>query len=245
MPPLTHTSPVARSARHPSSNAGASAGWTLLVGLGQAGGRANLVLPFERLVPSDLAPDSPVTDGVPDVALVRAIATGDRGALAALYDRYAALVITVGLRILRNRREAEDVAHDVFLEVWRRAGTYDAAKASVRTWLILIMRCRSLDRRKSAQVALTSPLIDDARVTDSGDGPDAQVDRSRIAPALATLSAAQREVLVLGYFEGLSSSEIADRLGVPLGTVKSRVAGALRALRGRLAGPDAAEEGSP
>ncbi len=179
-------------------------------------------------------PDALPSDEVPDVALVRAVAAGDRAALASLYDRYASLVMAVGVRILRNRRDAEDISHDVFLEVWRRAGTYDPAKASVRTWLVLIMRCRALDRRKSAPVAMTSALLEDVRVSDPAEAPDARLDRARVTGALEALSTAQREVLVLGYYEGLSSSEIATRLDIPLGTVKSRVAGALRALRARL-----------
>jgi RNA polymerase sigma-70 factor (ECF subfamily) len=178
------------------------------------------------------SPEQP--DQVSDAALVRAVAAGDRPALAMLYDRYASLVMAVGVRILRNRRDAEDIAHDVFLEVWRRAGTYDPAKASVRTWLVLIMRCRALDRRKSAPVSMTSALIEDVRTSDPSESPDAKLERARVTSALGALTTAQREVLVLGYYEGLSSSEIAERLGIPLGTVKSRVAGALRALRGRL-----------
>jgi len=132
----------------------------------------------------------------------------------------------------------------VFLEVWRRAATYDPSKASVKTWLVLIMRCRALDRRKSAAVAMTTALVDDSRATDAGDGPDAAIDRARVAGALGALTASQREVLALGYFEGLSSSEIAERLSIPIGTVKSRVAGALRALRAQLGVAGTAAEGS-
>ncbi len=194
----------------------------------------------------DRAPDAQIVNEEPDdAALLRAVAAGDRGALAALYDRHAPLLIAVGVRILRNRRDAEDIAHDVFLEVWRRAATYDASKAAVRTWLVLIMRCRALDRRKSAAVALTGALVEDSRATDAADGPDATLDRGRVAGALAALTPTQREVLVLGYFEGLSSSEIAERLSIPLGTVKSRVAGALRALRAQLGVPGAAATDGP
>jgi RNA polymerase sigma-70 factor (ECF subfamily) len=188
------------------------------------------------------APDAQaVNEQASDATLIRAVAAGDRAALAALYDRHAALLTAIGARILRNQRDAEDIAHDVFLEVWRRAATYDPAKASVKTWLVLIMRCRALDRRKSAAVALARALPDDARAADPGDAPDAALDRARVAGALASLTPAQREVLGLGYFEGLSSSEIATRLGVPIGTVKSRVAGALRALRVHLGVATASE----
>ncbi|MBX7197088.1 MAG: sigma-70 family RNA polymerase sigma factor [Sandaracinaceae bacterium] len=185
-------------------------------------------------------PQSPASDASSDDALLFAVASGDREALAALYDRHAPTVLAVGARILRNRRDAEDVMHDVFLEVWRRAGTYDPSKASVRTWIVLIMRCRALDRRKSAAVAMTSALVDDRRTTESHEGPDAGLDRARAWRALDALTEVQREVMMLAYFEGLSCSEIAARLDVPLGTVKSRTAGALKALREALA--EGAEE---
>lgn len=166
-----------------------------------------------------------------DAALVLAIAAGDRDALASLYDRYAGVLLGLGIRVLHSRREAEDVVHDVFLEVWRRAQSYQPARASVRSWLLLMMRSRALDRRKSHAFALASPLEHDPRVAPASDGPGMALDRARVAAAVEMLPDAQRAVLLLGYFEGLSSSEIALRLGVPLGTVKSRVASAMRALR--------------
>lgn len=165
----------------------------------------------------------------PDAELVLRISEGDRGALAMLYDRHASSLVGLGVRILKSRREAEDITHDVFLEVWRRAHGYDPARASVRGWLCLMMRCRSLDRRKSAAFSLSSPLEHDPRV--EGPSVEGALDGVRVARALARLPEAQREVLLLGYFEGLSSSEIASELSVPIGTVKSRVAAALRALR--------------
>jgi RNA polymerase sigma-70 factor (ECF subfamily) len=169
-----------------------------------------------------------------DAALVLAVAAGDRDALADLYDRYAGVLLGLGIRVLRSRREAEDVVHDVFLEVWRRAQSYQPGRASVRSWLLLMMRSRALDRRKSHGFALASPLEHDPRVAPASEGPAMALDRARVAAAVDALSEAQRAVLLLGYFEGLSSSEIATRLGLPLGTVKSRVASAMRALRERM-----------
>lgn len=176
-----------------------------------------------------------------DALLVLRISEGDRDALAALYDRHASALLGLGVRILRSRREAEDIAHDVFLEVWRRAHSYDPARASVRGWLCLMMRCRSLDRRKSAAFSLSSPLVQDPRVESAS--LDGALDGARVSRALAALPEPQREVLYLGYFEGLSSSEIASELSLPVGTVKSRVAAALRALRATLgAGSSLAED---
>lgn len=181
-----------------------------------------------------------------DAALVLAIAGGDRKALAALYDRHGSAMLGLGVRVLRSRRDAEDVLHDVFLEVWRRAHTYDGARASVRGWLFLMMRCRALDRRKSAAFArstslevtgldaLTSKASSVGSTEASGEAAPNALDHKRAVEALARLPQAQSAVLILGYFEGLSSSEIATELNLPIGTVKSRVAAAMRALRDSL-----------
>lgn len=96
------------------------------------------------------------------------------------------------------------------------------------------MRCRAIDRRKSHGFRLASPLEHDPRVAPVSESPAVAVDRARVTAAVAALPEAQRTVLVLAYFEGLSSSEIATRLDMPIGTVKSRVAGAMRALRTRM-----------
>jgi RNA polymerase sigma-70 factor (ECF subfamily) len=166
-----------------------------------------------------------------DATLVRAIANGDRDSLARLYDRYAPGLMAVGQRILGDRREAEDVLHDVFLEVWRAAADYDEERGSVRAWLIMRMRSRSLDRRKAAGFARVVPLEERGDSTRASDDPSVAPDRERVKRALAELPADQRQVLELGYFEGLSSTEIAARIDTPVGTVKSRVAAALGKLR--------------
>jgi RNA polymerase sigma-70 factor (ECF subfamily) len=171
-----------------------------------------------------------------DGALVVAIAGGDRKALARLYHRYAASLMAVAQRILGDRREAEDLLHDVFLEVWRHASHYDAARGTVRAWLLMRMRSRSLDRRKSAGFSRSVPL-EERRTEEPAptrDDPALAPDRSRVRRALAELPDEHRVVLELGYFEGLSSSEIAARLELPVGTVKSRVAAALARLRAGL-----------
>lgn len=171
-----------------------------------------------------------------DEALVIAIAGGDRGALARLYDRHAAILLAIGQRILGSPRDAEDLLHDVFLEAWRRAGTYDPARGTVRTWLLVRLRARALDRQRAAGAAPvsmegTDPL--EERVAHRED-PLLAVDRAAVHRALQTLSSEQRTVLELGYFQGLSSAEIAARTGTPVGTVKSRLALALGRLRARL-----------
>src|SRR5262245_29015389 len=88
-----------------------------------------------------------------DVSLIQAVATGDRRGLGGLYDRYAPVLMALGIRMLGARREAEDLVHDVFLEVWRQAHDYDPRRGSVRTWLLMRARSRALDRRKAAGYA--------------------------------------------------------------------------------------------
>jgi len=184
--------------------------------------------------------EAPTATDLPgtDETLVRAAANGDTAALAALYDRHAPLMFALARRILGSKPEAEDIVHDVFVEAWRRAADYDETRGSVRAWLLLRTRSRALDFRKSAGVSRTVPTGDSAWLATLLD-PRAEEseapDRERVRQVLVALSAEQREVLLLGYFEGLSSTEIADRVGIPIGTVKSRVAAALNTLRQALA----------
>ncbi|MES1178728.1 MAG: sigma-70 family RNA polymerase sigma factor [Myxococcales bacterium] len=173
-----------------------------------------------------------------DEDLVRAIANGDTHALAALYDRHAPLMLGLARRIVGGKPEAEDIVHDVFVEAWRRAADYDENRGSVKAWLLLRTRSRAIDHRKSAAVARTVPTGDGAWLSalidpraDDSEAPD----RARLRHVVSALSEEQQQVLYLGYFEGLSSSEIATRAGIPIGTVKSRVAAALNALRAALA----------
>jgi RNA polymerase sigma-70 factor (ECF subfamily) len=172
-----------------------------------------------------------------DVAIVQAMARGDSSALAQLYDRYAGTMLALAQRIVGRGAEAEDVIHDVFLEAWRHSADYDSSRGSVKSWLLLRTRSRSLDVQKSARVSKQASGLDDAwlaELSDPSRDTAAGADQTRVRAVLVALPVEQREVLLLGYFEGLSSSEMAERIGVPLGTVKSRVAAALAALRGAL-----------
>ncbi len=174
-----------------------------------------------------------MTDPPDDTALVIAVARGQRDALAALYDRYAGVMLGLGLKLLRDRGEAQEILHDVFLEAWKRAGDYDPSRGSVRTWLMLRMRSRCLDRIKSAGRSRTSSAGDDLERYVGSEPARAAVavDASRVHGALAALPDEQRVILELGYFSGLSCSEIADHEGIPIGTVKSRLHAALKKLR--------------
>src|ERR1044071_320661 len=175
---------------------------------------------------------APPSDDAADEVLVAAMAAGDRAALATLYERHASLLLGLALRIVRERREAEDLLHDVFLEAWRTASAFDPKRGRVRTWLAIRMRSRALDLQKSARVSRNTGdagldlLVDDAEATSP--------DHGRVRSALAELGQDQRRVLELAYFEGLSCSEIAKRAAIPVGTVKSRIAAGLERLRSGL-----------
>jgi len=168
-----------------------------------------------------------------DAQLLRDVAGGSRAAFGALYDRLAPSALSLGYRMLRSRREAEDLVHDVFLECWRDASLYDPSRGSVRTWVLVRTRSRSLDRIRTARRTATMPLdgaLLDRLVPRANDSaPDGA--RGLIRQLLLQLSAEQRTVVELGYFAGYSAAEIAIALAVPVGTVKSRMTRALDRLR--------------
>lgn len=168
-------------------------------------------------------------------ALVAAMARGDTQALARLYDIHAPLMLALAQRILGTRSAAEDLVHDVMLEAWQRANDYDASRGSVRAWLMLRTRSRALDVKKSARMTRSVSFSESAfdAPTDS-ERMSLAPDKRAVQNLLVSLPEEQRTVLLLGYFEGLSSSEIAARINVPIGTVKSRVASALMRLRSAL-----------
>jgi len=171
-----------------------------------------------------------------DAALVARMARGEREALAALYSRHASRLLALAVRILRDRTEAEDLLHDVFLEAWQKAASYSGERGTVGAWLSLRARSRAIDRRRSAPRTRSVPLEalgSDGPVDPAAD-PARTQDQRRLSQAFAALSADEQQVIVLGYFEGLSSSEIAEQLGTPIGTVKSRTRSALVKLRGAL-----------
>ncbi len=175
-----------------------------------------------------------------DAAVVARMAAGQQQALAELYDRYSSLLLGVGVRMLGVRAEAEDVLHDVFVEVWKRAADFDAARGTVRAWLALRMRSRCLDRKKSPRVSRSVSFEDTelSRRAAPEQDPLLRLERQRVRQALTTLSPDQRAVVDLAYFAGLSTQEIGDQLGVPQGTVKSRLFAAREKLAKVLGDPD-------
>jgi RNA polymerase sigma-70 factor (ECF subfamily) len=155
--------------------------------------------------------------------------TGDE--LRELYRRYAPELFGFATSALGDRELAEEVVQDVFARLWRHAGDYDGRRASVRTWLYAIARNRIIDarRRAAARPQRAEDPLDDAAELDAA--LDQTVLRWQVTAALARLSPQHREVIRLAHYGGLTMREIAERTGVPLGTVKSRTSYALRHLR--------------
>ena len=172
-----------------------------------------------------------------DVALLESVGAGDREALAQLYDRHAAPLLRVALGILKSRQDAEDLLHDVFVEAWGKAADYDPARGSVRRWLLVSTRSRAIDRLRSLQTARRYAMAEAASAEPPlapAPGWDA-FDRDRARRLLRELPEAQRTLVELSYFEGLTCAEMAERCGVPVGTVKSRLSAAVGKLRRSLA----------
>jgi len=176
-----------------------------------------------------------MTDPDRDRTCMERLRAGDLRALEELYDRHSPLLFSLVARIVGSGHDAEEVLQDTWLQVWKRADAYDPARAPVGAWLLTVARSRAIDRyrsRASRQRAEQSAGADAPEA--SGETPDPAVRsqlRARVVEALATLGPQQREALELAYFGGLSQSEIAGRLGAPLGTVKSWTRQALARLR--------------
>jgi RNA polymerase sigma-70 factor, ECF subfamily len=168
-----------------------------------------------------------------DDAVIALVARSDDDALAELYDRYGRPAYGLALRILRDAALAQDAVQDAFLSAWRTAAAFDPRRGSASSWLLTLVHRRAVDvvRREDRRRALP---LDDAPVA-AGDATDETAEtrelRRTVQAALEHLTPVEREALELAYYGGLSQSEIAERLGVPLGTVKSRMFAGLARLR--------------
>jgi RNA polymerase sigma-70 factor (ECF subfamily) len=182
-----------------------------------------------------------------DEALVALVARGDEPALAELYDRVGRIAYGLAYRVLRDERLAEDAVQEGFLAVWRTASTYLAERAKARTWILTLVHRRAVDLVRREERRRAEPLDEDlgASAGVSASAEEAawlDFERDRVQDALRRLPDAQREAIELAYYGGYSQSELAERLGQPLGTIKSRMFAGLARLRELLddgAGEDA------
>jgi RNA polymerase sigma-70 factor (ECF subfamily) len=174
-----------------------------------------------------------------DNGLVRSVAAGSSEALSRLYDRHAPTVFAIARRMLGRLEDAEEVVQDVFTQIWRQAGRYDATRATVAGWVVMLARTRAIDRLRSRHArpddSAQAQSATDLPLPSSAAGPDAMTisadEARRLRAALGALAENQRVLLELACYEGLTHSEIAERTSVPLGTVKTRLRTAMLTLR--------------
>lgn len=169
--------------------------------------------------------------GLNDGALIAAVRSGNQDAMAQLYDRYSAVVYSVALRVLGDAGAAEDILQEIFMQLWRNPGSFDAGRGNLAPWLAVIARNRSVDllRKRRLQTEISEIIVsvepDLAAETDRGRVTE------RVRGVLKEMPALQRKALEMAYFEGYSHSEISEKTGEPLGTVKTRIRSGLILLR--------------
>jgi RNA polymerase sigma-70 factor, ECF subfamily len=175
-----------------------------------------------------------------DATVVQRMAAGDEGALAILYDQWTQAVYSLGMHLLRDADEAEDVVEETFWQAWQRAATYDAARGTVRSWLLTIARSRALDRLRARQRQRDEASLGSDHTLAIAADSDPLLDaegaerRTLVLQALQELPEDQRRALELAYFRGLSQTEVAEYLGEPLGTIKTRMRLGMQKLRTKL-----------
>ena len=166
-----------------------------------------------------------------DASLLTDVQAGEQRAMAALYDRYARLVYSVALRVLRDQGAAEDIVQEVFMQLWRNPDSFTAARANLGSWLAFLARSLAIDtlrRRRATTLIADLPLVAPGNLSD-------EVERNtliaRARTSIQQLPREQRKSLEMAFFDGLTHSEIAEMTGDPLGTVKTRIRTALLSLR--------------
>lgn len=176
------------------------------------------------------------SDKVDAVGLIQRIAGQDRSAFSQFYDLYSSLSFTFALRILKVRADAEDLLQEVFMQVWRQAANYNPKRGKPEAWVITITKSRAIDklrsqrRKDSKGTVLEEQFLTNSRDAENRQGIQAEV-KLTMEGAMAEISDSQREVLELAYFQGLTQSEIAQKLEIPIGTAKTRIRDGLKKLR--------------
>jgi RNA polymerase sigma-70 factor, ECF subfamily len=187
--------------------------------------------------PAGVSSSEAAPAGAPDlVALLRACAKGDQAAFGRLYDATSSRVFGLAVRVVRDPAQAEEVAQEAFLEIWRSSARFDPAKGSALGWLLTIAHRKAVDRVRSAEAATrrdesyhqqNHPVDHDS----TAEAATASLEAHRVRAALATLTPVQREALELAYFGGYTHTEVARMLDLPVGTAKTRIRDGLIRLR--------------
>ena len=199
------------------------------------------VITIEAGVKDANLPNQSPFDSSDELMLVERLCAQDQSALDTLYERYSKVVYAVALRIIGQPADAEDVVVDSFWQVWQQAANYDVSRGQLRSWIVTIARSRALDRLR---VLRRSPLAEAEEVNVAGrelsadDDPEQSAWLSQqsalVRAAMAELPREQRQALELAYYYGLSQSEVAEHLGEPLGTIKTRIRLGMMKLREQL-----------
>jgi len=170
-----------------------------------------------------------------EMRLVARVRAGDQHALAELYDRYSHVVYGVALRVLQDTGAAEDVLQDIFLQLWRKPDAFDSSRGSLAAWLAVIARHRSIDRlrKRRPETDLEDCVIVSA--TDLRDETERSLVIEKVRVVMNEMSSDQRTAMEMAFFQGLTHTEIAEKTGEPLGTIKTRIRSGLQQLRARFA----------
>ncbi len=174
-----------------------------------------------------------------EIALLGRVATGDRRSFAELYDRFSRVLFSVAYRVLNSQEAAEDVLQDVFIQIWEKAPLYDPQRGKPLTWAVTLTRNKAIDRLRAIQrrnrlqdavekEALTFEQFDDRSSVEAVEGMESG---AMVRAAICRLSPDQRQAIELAFFSGLTQTEIAERLGEPLGTIKARIRRGMMKLR--------------
>lgn len=185
-----------------------------------------------------------------DARLADRIRAGQADALGELYDRHASTALATALRVVGSREEAEDVVHEAFVAVWRKIDRFDAARGSLRAWLMTVVRNRAIDRVRARRPRIDLDDADERSLLRTGPNPTweaalAQTSAAEIRAAMGSLPDEQRRAVELAYFEGYTYREVADVTGVPPGTANGRLRLALAKLREALEGSTGAPLTAP
>ena len=178
-------------------------------------------------------------DRAVELDLLARVAKRERAAFEQLYDRYANILYATAMKFLKEDADAQDVVQDVFIQIWDKAKLYDPAKGKPLTWALTLTRNRSIDRIRAIQrrtrlrddFEKETVLDESAGVREALSGVDASEKSQILRDAVGRLSPEQRKVIELAFFGGLTQSEVADRLGEPLGTIKARARRGLMKLK--------------
>ena len=182
------------------------------------------------------AKSGPGGDAAGETRLIARIRAGEPQAMGELYDRYSKVVYGVALRVLQDTAAAEDVLQDVFLQLWRNPDAFDASRGSMAAWLAVIARHRAIDRvrQRRPETDIEDCVI--ASGVDLRDETERALVVEKVRGVLAEMNAPQRTALEMAFFQGLTHTEIAEKTGEPLGTIKTRIRTGLQQLRAKFAG---------